>query len=128
LEESFIGCAPFGIYGQFASNAVDKIHFDLAFVPGCDFPPGSTAIAIIFSPIGKRSGAHFNPAVTLTYSRLGKIAPWDAAYYIALQFVGGIAGVLVALLVLGNLVAHRSVNYSSTLPGQSGPSARFWPN
>src|SRR5258705_13978491 len=31
---------------------------------------GSTAIAIIFSPLGKRSEAHFNPAVTLTNSRL----------------------------------------------------------
>jgi len=26
---------------------------------------GSTAIAIICSPLGKRSGAHFNPAVTI---------------------------------------------------------------
>jgi len=86
---------------------------------------GSTAIAIIFSPIGKRSGAHFNPAVTLTYLRLGKVAPWDAAFYIAFQFVGGITGVLVASLVLGNLVAHASVNYSATLPGSSGPAPAF---
>ena len=86
---------------------------------------GSTAIAIIFSPIGKRSGAHFNPAVTLTYLRLGKVAPWDAAFYIAFQFVGGIAGVLVASQVLGNLVAHASVNYSATMPGPSGPANAF---
>jgi aquaporin Z len=86
---------------------------------------GSTAVAIIFSPIGKRSGAHFNPAVTLTYLRLGKVAPWDAAFYIAFQFIGGIAGVLVASFVLGNLVAHRSVNYSATLPGPSGPTRAF---
>src|ERR1700761_1501396 len=26
---------------------------------------GCTGIAIVFSPLGKRSGAHFNPAVTL---------------------------------------------------------------
>lgn len=86
---------------------------------------GSTAIAIIFSPIGKRSGAHFNPAVTLTYLRLGKVAPWDAAFYIAFQFIGGIAGVVVASLVLGNLVAHASVNYSATLPGPSGLMSAF---
>ena len=41
---------------------------------------GLTAIAIIFSPLGKRSGAHFNPAVTLTFLRLGKVEPWDAAF------------------------------------------------
>ncbi len=34
---------------------------------------GGTAIAIVFSPFGKRSGAHFNPAVTLTFWRLGKV-------------------------------------------------------
>src|SRR5438105_9361920 len=31
---------------------------------------GLTAVAIIYSPFGRRSGAHFNPAVTLTYLRL----------------------------------------------------------
>jgi len=34
---------------------------------------GVTAVMIIHSPMGKRSGAHFNPAITLTYLRLGKI-------------------------------------------------------
>ncbi|HEY9502934.1 MAG TPA: aquaporin [Pyrinomonadaceae bacterium] len=86
---------------------------------------GSTAIAIIFSPLGKRSGAHFNPAVTLTYLRLGKVAPWDAAFYVAFQFVGGIAGVFVASLAMSNLIAHSSVNYSATLPGPSGPTRAF---
>ena len=33
---------------------------------------GLTAIALIHSPWGKRSGAHMNPAVTLTFLRLGK--------------------------------------------------------
>src|SRR6266566_335314 len=43
---------------------------------------GGTAIALIFSPLGKRSGAHFNPAVTLTFWRLGKVKNWDVLYYI----------------------------------------------
>lgn len=86
---------------------------------------GSTAIGIIFSPLGRRSGAHFNPAVTLTYLRLGKIESWDAAFYILFQFVGGIAGVLVASLVLSNWIAHQSVNYVATVPGSSGPWSAF---
>ncbi|MDX1978970.1 MAG: hypothetical protein SFV51_01780 [Bryobacteraceae bacterium] len=36
---------------------------------------GLTALAIFHSPFGKRSGAHLNPSVTLTFLRLGKIAP-----------------------------------------------------
>src|SRR5438132_10796480 len=51
---------------------------------------GGTAIALVFSPLGKRSGAHFNPAVTLTFWRLGKIKNWDAFFYVIAQFIGGI--------------------------------------
>lgn len=86
---------------------------------------GLTAVAIIFSPFGKRSGAHINPAVTLTYFRLGKIEPWDAAFYTLFQFTGGIAGVLVASLLLGNLIAHQSVNYAATVPGPTGLMPAF---
>ena len=86
---------------------------------------GSTAIAIIFSPLGKRSGAHFNPAVTWTFFRLGKIAAWDAAFYTLFQFAGGIAGVMLASFTLGKLVAHQSVNYAATLPGPDGPMVAF---
>jgi aquaporin Z len=52
---------------------------------------GATAIALIYSPWGRRSGAHFNPAVTLTFLRLGNVAPRDAAGYVLAQFVGGVA-------------------------------------
>jgi len=86
---------------------------------------GSTAIAIIFSPLGKRSGAHFNPAVTLTFFRLGKVAPWDAIFYIVAQFIGGITGVLVAMRLLGPAVAEPHVNYATTLPGPHGPLVAF---
>src|SRR3954453_3536764 len=51
---------------------------------------GGTAIALVFSPLGKRSGAHFNPAVTLTFCRLAKVKNWDAVFYITAQFIGGI--------------------------------------
>lgn len=86
---------------------------------------GSTAVAIIFSPLGKRSGAHFNPAVTWTFFRLGKIAAWDAAFYTLFQFAGGIVGIMLATLTLGKLVAHQSVNYATTLPGPDGPIVAF---
>lgn len=81
---------------------------------------GLTAIAIIFSPMGQRSGAHMNPAVTLTFWRLGKVETPDAIFYALAQFIGGMTGVMLMRLALGDLVAHASVNHVATLPGDWG--------
>lgn len=86
---------------------------------------GLTALGIIYSPWGKQSGAHLNPAVTLTFFRLGKVAPWDAVFYVIAQFVGGLAGVALVAAVAGKLLAHPSVNYVATLPGSGGTGAAF---
>jgi aquaporin Z len=86
---------------------------------------GVTAVMIIHSPMGKRSGAHFNPAITLTYLRLGKIAPWDAVFYVLGQFIGGTAGVGVSALVLRKHLAQPSVNYAVTVPGVGGTAGAF---
>jgi aquaporin Z len=86
---------------------------------------GLTAISIIYSPFGQRSGAHFNPSVTLTFLRLGKVEHWDASFYILAQFIGGTAGVFVAALLLGNLIAAPSVQYAVTIPGTSGIFVAF---
>ena len=86
---------------------------------------GTTAIAIIYSPLGKQSGAHFNPAVTLTFFRLGKVRGWDALFYVTAQFVGGLAGVLLVAAVLREMLAHPAVNYVATLPGSHGALAAW---
>lgn len=79
---------------------------------------GLTAVGIVFSPWGKQSGAHLNPAVTLTFLRLGKVKPWDALFYVAAQFGGGLLGVLVARLLLGPALANPAVNFVVTFPHQ----------
>lgn len=86
---------------------------------------GGTAIAIIYSPWGKQSGAHINPSTTLTFFRLGKIKPHDALFYVAFQFAGGLAGVLIASALLSTWVSHPSVNYVVTVPGEYGSMAAF---
>jgi aquaporin Z len=86
---------------------------------------GSTAIALIFSPLGKRSGAHFNPAVTLTFWRLGKVKNWDATFYIIAQFVGGILGVSAVALFVREALSHPTVHYAATLPGPQGMIVAF---
>ena len=87
---------------------------------------GLTAIVIIYSPWGRRSGAHMNPSLTLSFFALGKIAPWDAFFYIASQFVGGALGVMLADLLLGFPLRHSGVNYVVTAPGPAGPATAFW--
>jgi aquaporin Z len=69
---------------------------------------GLTAVSLIYSRWGKRSGAHMNPAVTF-----------------AAQFAGGIAGVLLVGLVASPRLAHPAVNYAVTLPGPRGPAVAF---
>jgi len=84
-----------------------------------------TAMAIIYSSFGARSGAHMNPAVTLTFARLGRITGRDAAGYITAQTIGGVAGLLLAFGVLGRRLADPSVNFVATLPGPWGEPAAF---
>lgn len=63
---------------------------------------GLVVTAMIYSPWGRRSGSHLNPAITLAYARLGKIGRWDALFYLVAQVVAGLAA--VALLRSGVLL------------------------
>ena len=86
---------------------------------------GLTAVLIIYSPWGQRSGAHMNPAVTLTFFRLGKVARPDFLGYVAAQFAGGIIGIAAAAAALRGIVSDPSVNYVTTIPGPSGDGVAF---
>jgi aquaporin Z len=86
---------------------------------------GLTAIAIVYSRFGKRSGAHFNPCVTLTFFRLGKVAPTDALLYMVAQFMGGIAGATLAALALGEALGDPAVRFVVTVPGPRGLGVAF---
>jgi len=86
---------------------------------------GLTAIGIIYSPWGKRSGAHLNPAVTVTFFRLGKIHGLDAFFYVLAQFLGGAIGLLIAATAIGMAIEHPTVNYVVTVPGFGGAGVAF---
>lgn len=102
---------------MFPNPAVRRIFMGIAM--------GVTAILIIHSPMGKRSGAHFNPAITLTYLRLGKITIRDNVFYVVFQFLGGIFGVAVSCLLLGKRLADPAVDYAVTIPGIYGIAGAF---
>lgn len=86
---------------------------------------GVTAIGLIYSPWGKQSGAHMNPAVTTAFFRLGKVKKEDAGFYVLAQFIGGILGVMVAHAMLGNFLRDPAVNFVATLPGRWGELPAF---
>ena len=86
---------------------------------------GATVAAFTYSPWGMQSGAHLNPAITLTFFRLGKVAPRDMVFYSLFQALGGITGVLIVSIIFGRLLAHPAVNYAVTVPGRQGMLVAF---
>jgi aquaporin Z len=103
------------VHAAVASAALRRVLVGLAM--------GATAVAIVYSPWGRRSGAHINPAVTLAFLRLGRIGRWDALFYVVAQFLGGVAGVALARLVLGTTVAHPAVDWVVTVPSANAGAA-----
>lgn len=86
---------------------------------------GGTAAALIYSPWGRRSGAHMNPATTATFWWLGRVGTADAVFYAVAQVVGGAAGLLLAAALLGASLAHPEVRHVVTVPGPWGRGAAF---
>jgi len=86
---------------------------------------GLTIIGLVYSPWGQQSGAHFNPAVTVSFLRLGKVARTDAAWYVLAQFSGGTLAVLLMAAALGEVFTAPPVRYIVTVPGHAGLSGAF---
>jgi aquaporin Z len=75
---------------------------------------GLTGALIAVSPVGRESGAHINPAVTLGFWLMGKLEPRVAIGYALAQMAGACLGVL-PLLSWGSM--GRSVEFGATAPG-----------
>ncbi|GAB3652295.1 aquaporin [Hymenobacter agri] len=72
--------------------------------------------AMANSPWGKRSGAHFNPAVTLGFWQLGYIATADALWYGLAQFAGAVLAGLAMFGLLKPWFDHPDIRYNTTTP------------
>jgi aquaporin Z len=81
---------------------------------------GLTALGLIYSDWGKRSGAHLNPAVTLAQWQLNRIATTDAVFYVLAQFAGGSLAVAGLTVLIPDVMAHETVNFVATVPGSTG--------
>jgi aquaporin Z len=116
-------CGTVAIVAHPASPTAHRIRRPITRRAIIGLAMGLTAVILITSPFGRRSGAHLNPATTLAFLSLGKIQPWDALFYILAQFVGGIAGVAVARAGMNRVVTHSSVNCVVTAPPATTPRA-----
>ena len=74
---------------------------------GNTIPTGAILVVLIliFGPI---SGAHFNPAVTLSFALRKEIDGRHAAFYMATQVIAGITGVLVAHIMFDHPILDAS--------------------
>ena len=77
---------------------------------------GAVIGLLILSPIGRSSGGHFNPAVSVTFWLLRALPGRDATAYVAAQLAGSLAGVMLARAVLGAVIADPAVNYAAIQP------------
>lgn len=86
---------------------------------------GTAVAAIVLSPWGKQSGGHFNPAVTVAFYRLGKMALPDAVFYVTAQFSGAIGGVCAAKYLLPGTAGRIAVKSAVNAPGVRGSAVAF---
>jgi len=92
---------------------------------------GPCVALIAVSPLGRISGAHLNPALTLGFWALGRVCAADLAGYVAAQATGALGGALVARLVLpgsvtdsiGGAVTHPSLTRAGALGVEAGMTA-----
>lgn len=83
--------------------------------------PGVMVMAMIMF-MGRVSGAHFNPGVTLAFSLRGDF-PWKRVPgYLIAQVIGAVLAMVIAQVLIG-----VSASYGGTYPaGSSSPAAAFW--
>jgi aquaporin Z len=104
-------CLDFGGGGPVVALVPD--YSARLLVTGLLFAGTGSIVAI--TPIGRRSGAHLNPAVTLAFWRRGHVHPHDLAGYIAAQVAGAFVGAAIVRWVWGARATR--VHLGATQPG-----------
>lgn len=80
---------------------------------------GTVGGLVAISPLGRRSGAHLNPAITLAFRMTGHVHRGDLTGYAASQCVGAIVGATCARLVWGSTA-------SALRSGATVPTVSVW--
>lgn len=83
---------------------------------------GATGMAIALSPVGRVSGAHINPVVSLAFWAEGALPGRTLVAFVLSQCCGAVLGAL-PLLLWGQRGA--SVSYGASVPGPEGVGPAF---
>jgi aquaporin Z len=86
-----VGCGAVAIGGYAGAQPLGVVPIGLAF--------GLAVMAMAYA-IGPVSGCHINPAVTLAVWAAGRIKSNEAIGYIISQFIGGIIGAVIVIIIL----------------------------
>jgi aquaporin Z len=91
---------------------------------------GSCVALIVLSPLGRLSGAHLNPAVTLAFWAVGMVCGPDVIGYVTAQLLGALAGATAfrwcwgaTALSVGGGVTHPTVSSWAALGLEAGMTA-----
>lgn len=74
----------------------ESLTKDVALQLLCNTVPTGAILVVLITILGPVSGAHFNPAVTLSFAWLGEFGWRDVAPYVVAQVAGGVVGAVVA--------------------------------
>jgi len=106
------------------SRAVPGIHLELLVV---GVVVGLLLAGLILSPLGKASGGHLNPAISLAMWRFGVFPGRAVVPYWAAQLGGSLLGVLLARVAWGPAVAGAPVAYSALRPAPGWSNLELFP-
>jgi glycerol uptake facilitator-like aquaporin len=96
------------------SRSIPQIHTELVLVGAA---VALLLAGLILSPLGRASGGHMNPAISLAMWRFGVFPGVGIVPYTIAQLLGSVVGVVAARLLWGQVIAERPVAYAALQPG-----------
>jgi glycerol uptake facilitator-like aquaporin len=105
------------------SRAFPRIQVELLIVGAA---VGILLAGLIKSPLGKISGGHTNPAISLAMWRFGVFSAAGILPYVAAQLLGSVFGVAAARAVWGRVVELPPVFYAAIQPAPGWSAARLF--
>lgn len=114
LAAEFLGTALLTLIGAGSVTAANTLEggsgakFSFADLGVIALAFGLIIVALVYT-IGKVSGCHINPAVTIALAATGRIDWVTAVEYIVAQYIGALLGALGILVMFGTGAAQHSI-------------------